>query len=285
MSRDPYSVLGLSRDAAQPEVKKGYHKLAMKYHPDKNPNNPEAAAKKFKEIQAAYAVLSDPEKRQFFDRWGRSPDEQGPSPSRQGGGHHQAANMDDVFSAFFGGRPRRAAPTGNNQHAGPANPLAGMMQMLPLILILLMSLGGNLMGGTVEEERSFSFGRNREFRMEMETASGVSFFVKKDYFLEIMNSPERKASLSSRVDSQYEAHLGKECEFERQQKAHMEGMSEELDDPAAAQTAREYRPTSCELYRERYGRAPSQRQQRQRQQHGGYGRNQYGGHYQQRGGW
>jgi molecular chaperone DnaJ len=70
MSADYYQILGVSRSATAAEIKKAYRKLARKYHPDVNPDNPEAE-EKFKEIQGAYAVLSDDEKRQQYDTFGR----------------------------------------------------------------------------------------------------------------------------------------------------------------------------------------------------------------------
>eukprot|EP00658_Telonema_sp_P-2_P045217 TRINITY_DN3314_c0_g1_i3.p1 TRINITY_DN3314_c0_g1~~TRINITY_DN3314_c0_g1_i3.p1 ORF type:complete len:199 (+),score=23.78 TRINITY_DN3314_c0_g1_i3:147-743(+) len=167
----------------------------------------------------------------------------------------------DRFQSFFGGAPRRRRQGQQQGPQGPANPLAGFMQLLPLILILLMSLGGNVMtsGNGYEEEKMFSFGRNREFRHEMETNSGTTFFVKRDYFHEVQNSVNTRQNLYHKVDQQYEVHLARECENERHQKAHMEGMADELNDASAAQTAREYQPTSCDIYRQKYGRAPSQR--------------------------
>ena len=69
--RDYYEILGVSRDASQDELKKAYRRLAVAYHPDKNPGD-RAAEEKFKEAAEAYAVLSDPEKRQRYDRFGRA---------------------------------------------------------------------------------------------------------------------------------------------------------------------------------------------------------------------
>lgn len=68
-SRDYYRTLGLNRNASQEEIKKAYRRLALKYHPDRNPNDSEAE-KIFKEIGEAYAVLRDPEKRRTYDRFG-----------------------------------------------------------------------------------------------------------------------------------------------------------------------------------------------------------------------
>ena len=68
--RDYYDILGLDRNASKNEIKKAYRKLALKYHPDKNPNKD--AEEKFKEISEAYAVLYDDEKRGMYDRYGHA---------------------------------------------------------------------------------------------------------------------------------------------------------------------------------------------------------------------
>ncbi len=95
--RDPYEVLGVPRDASADEIKSAYRRLARKYHPDVNPGDTEAE-EKFKEIGSAYSVLSDPEKRQRFDRFGSTEDSGG---DFFGGG--QAGGFTDLFDMFFGG--------------------------------------------------------------------------------------------------------------------------------------------------------------------------------------
>ena len=70
MSKDYYKVLGIQRSASSDEIKKAYRKLALKWHPDKNPDNPEEAQSKFQEINAAFEILSDPEKKKTYDQFG-----------------------------------------------------------------------------------------------------------------------------------------------------------------------------------------------------------------------
>lgn len=99
--RDYYEILGVSRNAAQDEIKKAYRKVAIKFHPDKNPDNPEAEDK-FKEAAEAYEVLSNPDKRERYNRFGH----QGVGGAAGGGFGGGGMNMDDIFSQFgdiFGG--------------------------------------------------------------------------------------------------------------------------------------------------------------------------------------
>ena len=98
--RDYYEVLGVSREAANGEIKSAYRKLALQFHPDRNPNNPEAA-ESFKEASEAYAVLCDPEKRALYDRYGHA----GFSSSGGGfGGFDPStfADFSDLFGEIFG---------------------------------------------------------------------------------------------------------------------------------------------------------------------------------------
>jgi molecular chaperone DnaJ len=106
MPSDYYDVLGVDSDASQDEIKKAYRKKAMEYHPDRNPDDPEAE-QKFKQASEAYDVLSDPETRQRYDRYGHA------GLGQDGGGRGAGRgfqDIEDIFSAFddiFGGGGRR----------------------------------------------------------------------------------------------------------------------------------------------------------------------------------
>jgi len=109
--RDYYEVLGVSRDASADDIKRAYRRMALKYHPDKNPENKKEAEAKFKECAEAYEVLSDPDKRRQYDQFGHE--------GLRGVGVRDYShipvedifsmfNLDDLFGDFFGTGRRRA---------------------------------------------------------------------------------------------------------------------------------------------------------------------------------
>ena len=111
---DYYRVLEVDKNATEADIKKAYRKLALKWHPDKNPNNKEEAEKKFKSISEAYEVLSDKEKRQVYDRYGKGGLTRGGGGYEGGGAHYEHGtefpnfqftfhDPRDIFKEFFGG--------------------------------------------------------------------------------------------------------------------------------------------------------------------------------------
>ena len=111
--RDFYEILGVAKNSSEEEIKKSYRKLAMKYHPDRNPDSKESE-EKFKEVKEAYEMLTNPEKREAYDRYGHA----GVDPNMGGGGGFGGAgaggfadSFGDIFGDIFGGgRGRGAGP-------------------------------------------------------------------------------------------------------------------------------------------------------------------------------
>ena len=113
--KDYYEILGVSKSATDDELKKAYRKMAKKYHPDANPNNKAEAEKKFKEVNEAYEVLSNPQKRKMYDQFGTTDPSGagfgGGGPFGGGNGYYSYTTSDfgdfgdlgDIFSSFFGG--------------------------------------------------------------------------------------------------------------------------------------------------------------------------------------
>ncbi|MBY5949103.1 molecular chaperone DnaJ [Photobacterium rosenbergii] len=97
--RDFYEVLGVSRDASERDIKKAYKRLAMKFHPDRNQGD-EQAAEKFKEVKTAYEILTDPQKKAAYDQYGHAAFEQGGMGG--GGGFGGGADFGDIFGDVFG---------------------------------------------------------------------------------------------------------------------------------------------------------------------------------------
>jgi DnaJ-class molecular chaperone len=121
MSQNYYDVLGIQKSATEDEIKKAYRKLAVKWHPDKNPDNKDEAEKRFKQISEAYQALSDPKKREIYDTYG----EEGlKNDGGMGGGGGPFTSPEEIFSMFFGGR----SPFGGGGEEGFFGGRGGGMQ-------------------------------------------------------------------------------------------------------------------------------------------------------------
>src|SRR5207249_11422243 len=115
--KDYYEILGTNRNASPEELKKAYYKLALKYHPDKQTNKPEAEKKaaetKLKEINEAYGILSDQEKRQKYDQYGLAEGFQ--NGGFEGFGGDSSSVFEEIFKSFFGGHAQRTTSAAANE--------------------------------------------------------------------------------------------------------------------------------------------------------------------------
>ena len=131
--RDYYEVLVVAKDATADQIKSAYRKLAMKYHPDRNPDNPEAK-EKFTEVSEAYEVLSNPEKRQRYDQFGHQGVNFGPGGFDFGRdfSHMDDVDLNDILNSFFGGGMGRGGFSSffgggarQRRHVDPNGPIDG----------------------------------------------------------------------------------------------------------------------------------------------------------------
>jgi len=126
--RDYYEILGASREATEDDLKKAYRKLAMKFHPDRNQGDKDAESK-FKELNEAYDVLKDGEKRAAYDRFGHAAFEQGGGGGGAGGGNPFGAGFEDIFEEMFGRFGGGQRGGGRRQASGRGADLRTMVEI------------------------------------------------------------------------------------------------------------------------------------------------------------
>ncbi|KAK0543511.1 Molecular chaperone (DnaJ superfamily) [Tilletia horrida] len=153
MGKDYYSILGVSKDASEDDIKKAYKKLALKWHPDRNKDKEEQAKKKFQELGEAFEVLTDSNKRAVFDQFGEEGLKGGAGPSPGGAGMGGMPN----FGGFGGGAPGGARTFSFS--TGPGGGAGGFTPRDPndIFASLFGNLGGGGLGG-------FSFGDDDDMR-------------------------------------------------------------------------------------------------------------------------
>jgi curved DNA-binding protein len=143
MAENYYNTLGVNKSASQDEIKKAFRKQAKKYHPDKNPDNPKAE-EKFKELNQAYEVLSDPQKRQQYDTFGSA---MGGQQGFGGGQYQQGANvnvenLEDLIGSIFGGGFRSGGVSSANPFQQQRSPQKGQNIEQPVTITLIEAYRG-----------------------------------------------------------------------------------------------------------------------------------------------
>merc|ERR1712181_92757 len=228
---------GVGKDVSETELKKAYRKLALAFHPDKN--KAPGASEAFKAIGNAYAVLSEPEKKRQYDLYG---DEEVSSP-RSRGGHRNGSfyeyedpshgfqgdmTAEEIFNMFFGGgmpgssvyvrrggRWHRQAGNmqeqqqghshSNHGHGQDGGGFSAIFQLLPILLLVLVSLLSSLL----VSDPLYSLEPSHKFHIQRKTTNmGVTFYVKDNFRTEYTGSVRK---LERQIEEEYIQHLRNSC--------------------------------------------------------------------------
>ncbi|KAK7130954.1 hypothetical protein R3I94_016180 [Phoxinus phoxinus] len=284
--RDFYEILGVPKDASDEDLKKAYRKLALRFHPDKN--CAPGATDAFKAIGNAYAVLSNPEKRQQYDECG----DQGPAETsshtsaqaRHAYGHHRSFGRDfeadispeELFNIFFGGR----FPTGNihvytNRGASYAhyyqprrrrayerreedveeshsqNNFTALLQLLPVLVLILISVFTQLMA--TNPPYSLFYKPSIGLVVSRETQHmGVPYYVDKSFEKEYHGAALDE--LEKTIESDYIDHLQTSCWKEKQQKSDLTNLGQLYRDERLKQKAETMKLDHCDKLHRFIGR-------------------------------
>lgn len=223
---DHYRVLGVNRDASDAEIKKAYRKEALKWHPDKNPENKAVAEKRFKEVSQAFKVLSDPDERAHFDRYGEERQNGGGMRRQQhpfgGGMHAEDLSPEDIFNMFFGMPPaghRQARRPQQRHHAYQRQEAhLNLAQLLPFGLLLLFSMISSLNLG---DDTPYALSPQDSHRLERSTEQmGVRYWVPEGFELAHATSASLR-QVEDRVESDNLQRVRRRCQAERNSKQRM----------------------------------------------------------------
>lgn len=283
--KDFYEILGVQKNATDEDLKKAYRKLALKFHPDKN--FAPGATDAFKAIGNAYAVLSNPEKRQQYDQYGdQSATLNVPQPSTHSRHHGHYRNFhrdfeadispEELFNIFFGGR----FPTGNihvytNQGASYSqfyqprrrrtferreevveenqsqNTFTALLQLLPVLVLILISVFTQMMA--TNPPYSLFYKPAMGLVVSRETQHmGVPYYVDKSFEKEYHGAALDE--LEKTIESDYIEHLQGSCWKEKQQKSDLTNLGQLYRDERLKQKAESMRLDNCDKLHRLVGR-------------------------------
>lgn len=272
--KDFYEILGVPKNASEEDLKKAYRKLALKFHPDKN--CAPGATDAFKAIGNAYAVLSNPDKRQQYDQFG---DQSTPAPQHSTHAHHRHyrsfhrdfeadISPEELFNIFFGGR----FPTGNihvytNQGASYSqfyqprrrrayerreevveenqsqNTFTALLQLLPVLVLILISVFTQMMA--TNPPYSLFYKPALGLVVSRETQHmGVPYYVDKSFEKEYRGAALDE--LEKTIESDYIEHLQSSCWKEKQQKSDLANLGQLYRDERLKQKAETMRLDNCD---------------------------------------
>lgn len=263
-----YEVLGVDRTASTSVIKKAYHKLALKLHPDKN--SAPGAEEAFKKIGTAAGVLTDDAKRRNYDEYGH---EDGAQAEREGAPRahpfygNQGVSAEDLFDMLFqqqagfvnGGQRFR----GRRYHTadGQGTRSAHLLQLLPLLMLLMFTL---LSYGGQEQQPYFRLQQAGPYQYKRQTSSvdvvqGLDYWVKSDFRRQIGHSRSTLRQVEGAVQQSVYEQLKRSCAVERNQQAQLQRQAANAYGPrrkALMKQAAEFKMPTCSRLSEVFGQWP-----------------------------
>lgn len=214
--KDYYSIFNVDRNAREDEIKKAYKKLALKLHPDKC--GAPGAEEAFKKVSKAFQCLTDSEKKRIYDQYGD--EDRIPQHHRQN--FHQGDFMtpEDLFAAFFGGgafhqHHHHQQRHHHQQHDGDGPQRAQLFQMLPVILLVVLTLASNISGR--DNSGRFSFQAQGQYQFERTTRTlGTVYFVTQDFEEHYQEGTKAMAEFERQVEIYYVRQKHSDCDYQEQ---------------------------------------------------------------------
>ncbi|XP_058940298.2 dnaJ homolog subfamily B member 12-like [Pocillopora verrucosa] len=255
--KDYYEILGVNKEATEPELKKAYKKLALQFHPDKN--RAPGASEAFKAIGNAFAVLSDPEKRRRYDQYG----DENPQPqiyrnhNDYSRGFEADITPEELFNMFFGGfggisggrvfmqrrhnHGRRHRPQQFHEEEENEPPLLhSLLQFMPILLLV----GLSLMSSFMLQDPPYSLSRTGSYYIRRETPKRkIPFYVQEGFEDQYENKIHM---IEKRVEDDYIGRLQSQCYRERQYREEVRARARFWRDQALLNRANDMQMKSCE---------------------------------------
>ncbi|GFY63866.1 dnaJ homolog subfamily B member 12 [Trichonephila inaurata madagascariensis] len=263
--KDFYEILGVPKDAGDSEIKKQYRKLALQFHPDKN--KAPGATEAFKAIGNAFAVLSDPEKRKQYDAFGSSDNKSyRRTPCHRNAGYYEYTrgfesdiSAEELFNMFFGGgfapgmaansytrRTQRRFPTRENPASRQEANYSVMMQMLPIIFLVVLSV----LTSFFIADPTYSLSKSLKYPYEKRTSNlRVPYYVKENFASDFQGSVQR---LEAQVEDEYIANLRGSCFKEKNYRESMIWRARNFRDRVLEEKAKSLKTPSCDALNELY---------------------------------
>lgn len=211
-TKDYYELLEIPKSSKEDDVKKAYKKLALKLHPDKN--RAPGAEEAFKKLSKVVQCLTDEEKRHIYDQYG----DEDRVPQQHRGHQQDFMTPEDLFAAFFGGHVNHGHGHRQQQHhhqQGGEQQFGGahIMQMLPVILLVMITLVGNF--ASPSNQSRFSFTTTHQYKNERTSAAlDVTYFVTDDFGEHYAEGTQRLAEFEREVEKYYVRNLHSECDIQ-----------------------------------------------------------------------